>query len=173
DPPVNAVFTFSNQSNSNFNQTDSILSYMWYFGDGKTSTEKNPRHLFAQTGTYQVTLVTTNSAGCSDTAVHEVTEEIVPALDVPSAFTPGSHDINSHVGPRAFGVEKIDFRIYNRWGQLVFQSSDPEITYLPNRGWDGTYKGKPQEMDSYAYVVHVVYFDGTEASKKGSITLIR
>ena len=172
-PPVNAVFYFTNQSSSNFDQVDSSLNYIWYFGDGHTSTDRNPQHLYAKSGTYEVMLITTNAAGCSDTATLEVTEEIVPKLDVPNAFTPGSNDINGHFAPRAFGVEQLDFRIYNRWGQLVYHSNDPEITYLPGTGWDGTYKGKPQEMDAYAYTVHVVYGDGTEASKKGSVTLIR
>lgn len=172
-PPVNAILHFNNHSTSNFDQIDSTLNYFWYFGDGNTSTKKNPLHVYPKTGTYTVTLVTTNPAGCSDTIRRDVTEEIIPALDVASAFTPGSNDLNSHIAPRAFGVEKIDFRIYNRWGQMVYHSNDPEITYLPNKGWDGTYNGKPQEMDAYAYVVHVVFGDGSSATKKGSITLIR
>ncbi len=173
DTVVNAVFYFHNTSQSNFEQVDSTLNYLWYFGDGHTSTAKNPWHLYAKTGTYTVTLITTNPAGCSDTTTTQVTEKIIPALDVPNAFTPGSGDMNSHVAPRAFGVVKIDFRIYNRWGQLVYHSNDPEITYLPNKGWDGTYKGKPQEMDAYAYILNVVFEDGKTATKKGSITLIR
>lgn len=173
DTVVNAVFYFNNTSQSNFTGVDSTLNYLWYFGDGHTSTKKNPWHLYAKTGTYQVNLITTNPAGCSDTATTRVTEKIIPALDVPTAFTPGSGDINSHVAPRAFGIVKIDFRIYNRWGQLVYHSNDPEITYLPDRGWDGTYKGKPQEMDAYAYILNVVFENGETATKKGSITLIR
>lgn len=173
NPPVNVVFYFNNTSRSNYDQVDSTLSYLWLFGDGNTSTVKNPQHTYAKTGTYEVMLIVTNSAGCSDTVSTKISEIIEPALDVPSAFTPGSNDINSHIAPKAFGVQEIDFRIYNRWGQLVYQSNDPQITYLPNKGWDGTYKGRPQEMDAYAYVVHVVFGNGTEATKKGSITLIR
>ncbi len=173
NPPVNAVFHFENYSQSHFDQVDSTLNYMWYFGDGNTSSDKNPQHAYAKSGTYTISLIVSNPAGCSDTTQKEVSEDIVPAMDIPTAFTPGSHDINSHIAPRAFGVEKIDFRIYNRWGQMVYHSNDPEITYLPNKGWDGTYKGKPQEMDVYAYEVHVIYGDGSEATKKGSITLVR
>jgi gliding motility-associated-like protein len=68
---------------------------------------------------------------------------------------------------RGFGISKLTFRIYNRWGQKVFESNDVNI------GWDGTYKGNPQPMDVYAYTVEAEYFDGTKVAKKGDITLIR
>ncbi len=173
NPPVNAIFHLENVSQSNFDQIDSSLTYEWYFGDGKSSEKKNPDHLYAETGTYEITLIVTNAASCSDTIVHEVQEKVVPALDVPSAFTPGSGDINGYAAPKAFGVKEIDFSIYNRWGERVFHSNDPDISYIYQKGWDGTYKGKPQEMDAYAYVVYVVFYNGEKATKKGSITLVR
>jgi gliding motility-associated-like protein len=61
----------------------------------------------------------------------------------------------------------MDFRIYNRWGQIVFQTNNP------NQGWDGNYNGKPQPMDVYAYTLEAIYFDGTRTTRKGDITLIR
>lgn len=170
---TNKVITFTNTSLSNFGSVDGALSYYWNFGDGFNSTDKDPRHVFAATGTYQVQLVVYNRAGCADTTTQEVTETIIAKMDVPNAFTPNGDGVNDNIAPMAFGVTKIDFRIYNRWGQLMFQSDDPQITYLQNKGWDGRYKGKPQEMDAYAYTLHVVFNDGTEATKQGSLTLIR
>ena len=92
---------------------------------------------------------------------------IQPLLDVPNAFTPGRFGDNGIVRVRGFGITKLIFRIYNRWGQQVFESTQQD------RGWDGTFNGKPQPMDVYAYLVEAEYFDGTKASKKGDITLIR
>ena len=170
---TNQIITFTNTSLSNFGGTDDVLNYYWNFGDGSTSTDKDPRHLFSQTGTYQVQLVVFNQAGCADTTSQEVSQTIIAKMDMPTAFTPNGDGVNDYISPMAFGVTKIDFRIYNRWGQLVYWSNDPQITYLQQKGWDGTYKGKPQSMDAYAYTLHVVFNDGTEATKQGSITLIR
>lgn len=170
---TNQVITFTNQSTSNFGTVDDGLTYFWDFGDGQTSTEKDPRHLYAQTGTFLVTLTTTNAGGCPDTATATVTETIIPKMDVPNAFTPNGDGRNDYIGPIAFGATSVDFRIYNRLGQLVFHSTDPQVAYVPEAGWDGTFKGKPQEMDVYAYTLQVKFNDGTTATKQGSITLLR
>ena len=90
-----------------------------------------------------------------------------PLLDVPNAFTPGRFGQNGIVKVVGFGITQLIFRIYNRWGQLVFESNDPAI------GWDGTFRGVLQPMDVYAYTVQAGYFDGSHATKKGDITLIR
>jgi gliding motility-associated-like protein len=88
-------------------------------------------------------------------------------FDVPNAFTPGRFGENSIVKVVGFGISQMDFKIYNRWGQLVFESNNQNI------GWDGTFKGVPQPMDVYAYIVEVVFSDGKKGFKKGDITLIR
>jgi gliding motility-associated-like protein len=75
--------------------------------------------------------------------------------------------VNDRVFVRGFGIAKMTFRIYNRWGQLVFQTADQA------RGWDGKFKGALQPMDAYAYLLEVEFSDGTRTSKKGDITLIR
>jgi gliding motility-associated-like protein len=61
----------------------------------------------------------------------------------------------------------MSWKIYNRWGQAVFESADNK------HGWDGTYKGQPQPMDVYAYTLDVEFTDGTKTRKTGDITLIR
>jgi gliding motility-associated-like protein len=61
----------------------------------------------------------------------------------------------------------MNFRIYNRWGQVVFESGSPSY------GWDGKFKGVLQPMDAYAYTLIVQFGDGTIVNKKGDITLIR
>ncbi|HEX5552055.1 MAG TPA: PKD domain-containing protein, partial [Chitinophagaceae bacterium] len=173
DNATNQVITFTNQSVSNFKGVDDDLSYYWNLGDGTTSTEKDPQHLYPHSGSYHVELITSNRAGCSDTASVDVTETIIPKMDVPNAFTPNGDGVNDFIAPVAFGVTKIDFQIYNRLGQRVYHSTDPQITYLGSKGWNGTFKGKPQQMDVYAYTLHVVFADGKEATKQGSIALIR
>ena len=86
---------------------------------------------------------------------------------MPTAFTPGRFGVNGVVSIKGFGIGKLDWKIYNRWGQLVFQTSNFK------EGWDGTFKGKLQPMDVYAYTLDVEFTDGKKARKTGDITLIR
>jgi len=163
-PPVpNTPTVFTNSSIGG-------VRYEWIFGDGSSTvklTMDTVVHQYNKTDTFHACLVVTNQAGCSDTLCKPVPVLINPLLDVPNAFTPGRFGQNGIVKVVGFGITHMVFRIYNRWGQLVFQSNDPYI------GWDGTYKGTLQPMDVYAYTLEAEYSDGTHATKKGDITLIR
>jgi len=119
------------------------------------------------TGTYNVCLIAINSAGCPDTTCQPVSAIVTDAVDVPNAFTPLSSDINNKVSVKGFGITKMQFIIWNRWGQRVFETNDVNI------GWDGKFKGVVQPMDVYAYTLSVEFSDGKKATKKGDITLIR
>ncbi len=89
-------------------------------------------------------------------------------LDVPSAFTPNDDGVNDVVYADGWGVEKLlHFRIFNRWGELIFETDDIKV------GWNGNYKGSPQPNDSYVYQVDAVFYGGETKTKTGSITLIR
>jgi gliding motility-associated-like protein len=142
-------------------------SYFWIFGDGETSTQFQPTHEYNATGTYNAKLVAISRAGCTDTFPLIVNVIVNPLLDVPNAFTPGRFGINSVVNVRGFGIEKMDWKIYNRWGQKIFQSDNKK------NGWDGTYRGKLQPTDTYVYTLDVLFTDGKTLRKKGDITLIR
>jgi len=61
----------------------------------------------------------------------------------------------------------MHLRIFNRWGELVFESRDPNI------GWDGTYKGEPQEMEVYDWLLNAAFKNGREIFRKGNVTLLR
>ena len=172
DIPV-AAFSFGpnppqeNTATQFTNQSIGAITYVWHFGDGDSSTEVSPKHLFIATGTYNVCLTATNAAGCSDDTCMQVSAIIKPLLDVPSAFTPGKFGVNSVVSVKGFGIKEMQWNIYNRWGQKVFESTNP------SNGWDGYYKGKLQPMDVYTYTLDVIFSDGTKTRKAGDITLIR
>ena len=158
--PENTPTQFTNQSTG-------ASSYIWNFGDGSTSTDINPVYQFTSTGTFDVCLQAINPAGCIDTFCLNVTARIVPLLDVPNAFTPGKFGKNSVVKVEGFGIGKMAWKIYNRWGQLVFQSANK------SDGWDGTFKGTLQPIDVYTYTLDVQFTDGTKYKKTGDITLLR
>jgi len=166
DPPVantRSVFTPINSSAD-------VVKWEWLFGDGASTVKTSPdtvQHQYNETNTFHACLVVFNSENCTDTVCHDVAVLINPLLDVPNAFTPGRFGQNGIVKVMGFGIVRMNFRIYNRWGQMVFQSNSQEI------GWDGTYKGAFQPMDVYAYTLEAEFFDGKKATKKGDITLIR
>ncbi|MET0393896.1 MAG: PKD domain-containing protein [Chitinophagaceae bacterium] len=163
-PIVNTQNTFTNLSSAN------ATRFKWIFGDGdilETASRADVTHQYNATGRFEVLLVAFNNTGCTDTARAFVDVIIEPALDVPNAFTPNSGNINSVVMPRGFGIAKMRFIIWNRWGQKVFETANR------NEGWNGRVNGVVQPMDVYAYTLDVEFFDGTKATKKGDITLIR
>ena len=162
-PQTNKPTVFTNLSSGG-------VRYKWIFGDGDSTiktTMDTVGHQYNETGTFNACLVVFNEFGCTDTLCKPVEAIIDPLLDVPNAFTPGRFGRNSTIGITGFGISKMTWRIYNRWGQLVFETNNRKI------GWDGTFKGQPQPMDVYAYTLDVEFYDGKKLRKTGDITLIR
>ena len=160
-PPVsNTPTTFLNLSNG-------AIRYLWNFGDGASSTDINTSHQYSAAGEFNAQLIAYNQYDCSDTITRKIQSLIEPLLDIPNAFTPGRNGENAIITVKGFGIGKMDWKIYNRWGQLVFQSNDISI------GWNGTFKGKLQPLDVYSYTLDVEFSDGKKMRKTGDITLIR
>lgn len=108
-----------------------------------------------------------NAGGCFDTDTLKVTVLKNLLVEVPNAFTPGSNKNNS-LRPLLRLVDHINFfRVYNRWGQLVFETT--EI----GKGWDGSISGQLQPTSSYTWVLEVVDVDKNIIKKKGTSILIR
>lgn len=158
---------FENQSIGN------IISYSWDFKNGNTSIQQNPSYekypVSTEEMNYPVTLVVGNDAGCFDTAVHSITVLESCYIAVPNAFTPNGDGLNDYLYPlNAYKADNLDFKVYNRLGQLVFQSNDW------TKKWDGTFKGEPQLADVYVWTLKYTLRDtGKQFFKKGSTFLIR
>jgi gliding motility-associated-like protein len=165
DPPIeNTPTSFTNLASPD------AVNFKWLFGDGDsllTNSRLQVKHQYEATGTYNACLIAINAAGCPDTLCQDVRAVVSALVDIPNAFTPQSGDINSKIFVKGFGIVKLRFIIWNRWGQKVFETNDKDI------GWDGKFNGVIQPMDVYAYSMDVEFFDGTKATKKGDITLIR
>ena len=176
-PIPTANFTWSpnppvENTKTNFtNLSVGATRYLWNFGDGVTSTDVNPVHQYNKTDTFKVVLQAFNDADCADTVSNDVPIIVLPLLAVPNAFTPGRFSGSSYnngiVKVEGFGIGKMSWKIYNRWGQLVFATSDL------GQGWDGTFKGALQPMDVYTYTLDVEFTDGKKTRKTGDITLLR
>ena len=147
--------------------------YLWDYGDGETLHttlhDTTVQHIYEATSIYKACLYVSNQYACRDSVCQAISAMVVPLVDVPNAFTPNGDGINDVVRLRGYGITKMNFRIYNRWGVLVFQSTDAK----QNVGWNGVYKGTVQPQDVYTYVADVTFYDGTTYQKKGDITLLR
>lgn len=86
---------------------------------------------------------------------------------VPGAFSPNGDGANDILYVRGNNIKDLELKIFNRWGQLVFESRDKAL------GWDGSYKGVVQDSEALAYILLVVFNDGTPYQSKGNITIIR
>lgn len=110
-----------------------------------------------------------NDLGCSDSAFITVTIfKTSPSIFVPSGFTPNNDGRNDVIRPIAVGMQRINwFRVYNRWGQLVFS------TTTNGHGWDGKINGIPQATNTFVWQVSAVDYLGKPYYQKGHVTLIR
>jgi gliding motility-associated-like protein len=117
--------------------TSGASNYAWDFGDNTTSSEVNPTHIFAANGSsYEVTLVATSSFGCSSSLSLTIGYEEGLIYYVPNSFTPDGDQFNQVFLPifsSGLDSESYRLRIYNRWGEIIFESHDVQ------EGWDGTY----------------------------------
>jgi gliding motility-associated-like protein len=153
------------------NTSSGAVTYKWLFGDGNSFTtskrDTTISYQYQKTGKYNACLVATNATGCSDTTCIQIDATVEVGYSVPNAFTPNGDGVNDRVFIRGFGISKVSFQIFNRWGELVFASTDM------NTGWDGYYKGKLQAQDVYHYSAVVEFYTGEKLAKKGDITLLR
>ena len=111
----------------------------------------------------------TDLLGCLDSATILVKIfRTNPQIFVPTGFTPNGDGLNDVLKPIAVGIDRIEyFRVYNRWGQLVFS------TTVNGHGWDGRISGKPQTTNTFVWLVKAVDYTGKPVFQKGTSTLIR
>ena len=113
------------------------------------------------------TVIATNQHGCMASAEIAVDIIPVPILAVPNAFSPNGDGINDIFKFDGKNIESIDFKIFSRWGELLFEGHSLEDF------WDGTYKEQPSELGVYVYYARAFSFDGEEVFVKGNVSLIR
>ena len=126
----------------------------------------DPIAILSKDQTYYLTAFTPQ--GCSSTDTITIKVYKGPELYVPNAFSPNNDDLNDIFKVIAVGIIEFKyFRIYNRWGQTMFETSDLD------KGWDGTFHGKKQPPDVYVWIASAKDFKGTIISRKGHVMLVR
>ena len=114
-------------------------------------------------------LMVSSSNGCVDTiskTIEIFSSKVIPPV-VPNAFSPNGDHLNDVYLIRGGPFTSVEFKIYNEWGNLIFETNDAKI------GWDGTYKNLEQSAGAYTYTLKATLINGTSYRKSGDLTLIR
>ena len=179
EPSPIADFTYSPDSLlSNFNSTIQFTDlstgadrWNWTFDRYGTTTKRNPLFNFPDTGLMKVTLIVTHPEGCKDSLVKYLDFTPVVLWHMPNAFTPNGDGQNDGFLGKGYleGASGFTMTIWNRWGELVFETSNP------NEDWNGRQKNTGQMSPEGVYV-YLVNFTGPRGQKveyKGYATLLR
>ncbi|RYY90490.1 MAG: T9SS type B sorting domain-containing protein [Chitinophagaceae bacterium] len=148
------------------------LQYQWVFGNGLRSTDQNPTPVYAtpsREARFNVTLTVTDSFNCISTVTKRIIVYPSCYIDVPNAFTPNNDGRNDYFHILN-AVKAVDFElmVYNRWGQVVFQSRNWK------EGWDGRVKGIEQNTGTFVWFARYTDRDtGQPVLRKGTLVLIR
>lgn len=153
--------------------TANTIAWQWNFGNGVTSTLQFPAAqnypLTGRRTNYTARLIATNSLNCSDTAYKIITVLASCYIAVPSAFTPNGDGLNDYLYPlNAFKADNLVFRIFNRYGQVIYESKDW------TKKWDGRVNSLPQPSGTYVWTLDYTNRDnGQKVALKGTTVLIR
>ncbi len=187
---ASTVIIFTNEVKASFTMTDIICPedklsvtntstglidvWRWNYDIIGTSNLKDPPPFLFPTinheAYYTVKLVATNNAlGCNDSAWHTLTVLDFCYIGVPTAFTPNGDGLNDTFWPHnALKADNYDFKVYNRWGQLVFHTNNW------TQKWDGKFKGVLQPTGVYVWMLSYINRDTQlPVFQKGTVALIR
>lgn len=159
-----------------FNTSLYADSYVWHFGYTGNTTETNPTFFFPddRPEIYTVWMVANTNEGCADTAYANVEVQDVLLFYVPNTFTPDNDDFNQYFTPIfTSGFEPLTYHltIFNRWGEVVFESYDYEI------GWDGTYgMGNSNIVTDGTYIWQITFRETMSDKRhlyRGHVNILR
>ncbi|MDI1353436.1 MAG: gliding motility-associated C-terminal domain-containing protein [bacterium] len=154
---------------TNTSKGEKQIQWNWYFNDnrGYKSKTENTSYLYANAGEYPVAFIVRNTWGCMDTVMKTIVVEPDFAIYVPNAFTPNEDDRNEVFMPVIRNAKNYNIKIYDRWGEQIFESSDLL------KGWDGTYKGASCKQDVYNWKIVVSATTGEQRVMTGNVMLMR
>lgn len=167
DPTTAVIYTSSIEiTDLGANPSDDIITSM---GDGSLYYNlRSFKHAYSDTGWFEVEHVVINTYDCPDTSNAMIRINPETLIFVPNAFTPDGDGTNEVFKPTVVGVKSFELRIFNRWGEEIFFTDDP------NTGWDGTYaNGTQADIGTYSWSVFSKTQNDDLISKTGVLNLIR
>lgn len=134
------------------NNSNGTSQWTWFFGNGESSNERDPKFHYDRAGDYLVQLLASNGF-CVDTTYRYVNIDPMLLVYVPNAFTPGINGINDKFYPQGEGIEKesYDMFIFDRWGKMVWQTGNY------SKEWDGTHMASGDEVPVGTYVYKITF----------------
>ncbi|MCE3227469.1 MAG: hypothetical protein K0S32_2020 [Bacteroidetes bacterium] len=180
-PIPKADFTYSpdspNENDFNVTFTDetkgaTITNWYWdFYSNGQTiSFKQNPTYSFPEIGNYFVFLRAKSNHGCSDSIVKKLEVVEDPTFYVPNSFTPNGDNVNDVFTPKAVGVKKFKMEIFDRWGELLFTTTEFGV------GWDGRFRsqGDIMPVGVYIYKISVILNNGSKPKQyTGHVSILR
>ena len=134
----------------------------------ESSYLQNPAHSYEMADIYNVQLIASNPGGCSDSITKKISVSPYDFIKLPSAFSPNGDGKNETFRIlNAGNIELIEFKIFNRWGNLVFETNNKE------EAWDGKRRGEYQNSGTYIYYIKGRKSSGEITEIKGNFTLLR
>jgi gliding motility-associated-like protein len=143
------------------------VEWLWDFGDGNSSQEFSPVHVFNQKGDFPIKLTATNSLGCQASYELVLPIKLSYRVMVPTGFTPDLSE-NRYFWPKFKGIKSLEMFIFNLWGNMVYQTTDINAS-----GWDGTLNGHALPAGQYVYRINMISVEDESIVKSGKILLIR
>ena len=122
---------------------------------------------FENAGTYPIVYVVENRWGCADTVIKVLTIETDFTIFVPNAFTPNADSRNESFRPVVRGVKNYHFEVFNRWGERLFATENPE------EGWDGSFQSQKCKQDNYVWKVVMTTNNAKIVEKSGSVIILK
>lgn len=166
-PQADFEFDFRADNSVFFKNTSMFAdSFFWDFGDGGTAFIENPTYSYTKEGEFDVTLLVTTEFGCTDSIV----KKLMPPLEIwaPNAFTPNGDEVNDVFRVSGTGIKKYSIMIFDRWGELLFQSDN-----ILN-SWDGkSSKGKLLKTGAFVFHIKAIGLRSEKFEKFGSVTLLK
>lgn len=163
------VSSFDSLTNIIFteNSTDVII-WNWQINNTPVGNSQSLDYTFQDTGSFDILVRIENNYGCADTSVQSIFIFPDAQLLVPTSFSPNSDNLNDVFLPRGVRyVKSYRLTIYNRWGNLLFETADA------SKSWDGTYGGSPVNTGQYVVLVETTDLNNRKLTYKGTITLVR
>ena len=168
------IFTTPSQVVTFTNNSVGASSYVWEFGDGQISTEENPVYSYASTinGTV-ITLTATSLLGCESIYELSIQYQEGEIIYIPNTFTPDGDNYNQEFLPiftSGFDPYNFEMLIYNRWGELIFETHDIKV------GWDGSYSMQGRAVQDGVYTYKINYKNLINDKRKiiiGHVALIK
>lgn len=171
--PIVANFNVINLGNQEYEFTAMPLPecndcvYQWDFGDGDYANDSTATHQFDGLSDYVTFLTTTNEIGCTNTQQFQILGTAY--FYVPNSFTPNGDGLNDVFKIVGRGFSEYELTIFNRWGAIVFHSTDPEEVWVGQGGEEDYYA----QNQAYGFTLRVKGYDTETIERQGSIKILR